>query len=251
MFEWNFQPTNTPQNYIPSHNIHKQTPSSLHRDINTVHFSQRPLHSLMDSSQSVDAATHVTDKVLYRRLVEIGVDAEESMRIMAFWMWVEAQGFIELVPKISANNDQLLAMVADETKAILAAFDPSSTTPITQNLCPITSLILYPVSVEEIFGDKDVVSEGVSEVHNQVCGVLFKDVFEEGDKSGKTEGSVTEVGEGSGKDGNESSGKTLNPFAKEWDPAVERAPEEDRCLFLTFSNGYPLSDNQIVEFFNQ
>nr|POE83583.1 hypothetical protein CFP56_65733 [Quercus suber] len=182
----------------------------------------------MDSSQSVDAATHVTDRVLYRRLVEIGVDAEESMRIMAFWMWVEAQGFIELVPKISANNDQLLAMVADETKAILAALDPSSTTPITQNLCPITSLILYPVSVEEIFGDKDLVSEGVSEVHNQVCGVLFKDVFEEGDKSGKTESSVTEVGEGSGKDGNEGSGKTLNPFAKEWDPAVERAPEEDR-----------------------
>ncbi|ESR58617.1 hypothetical protein CICLE_v10024012mg [Citrus x clementina] len=41
----------------------------------------------------------------------------------------------------------------------------------------------------------------------------------------------------------------LNPCAKEWNPFKERAPEEDRCLFLTFSNGYPLAENQIVTFF--
>ncbi|KAJ0110823.1 hypothetical protein Patl1_00147 [Pistacia atlantica] len=42
----------------------------------------------------------------------------------------------------------------------------------------------------------------------------------------------------------------LNPFAKEWNPVTDRAPEEDRCLFLTFSNGYPLTENQITRFFN-
>lgn len=43
----------------------------------------------------------------------------------------------------------------------------------------------------------------------------------------------------------------LNPYAKEWNFSIERAPEEDRCLFLTFSNGYPLTENQIIRFFNK
>ncbi|RVW62383.1 hypothetical protein CK203_062116 [Vitis vinifera] len=44
-------------------------------------------------------------------------------------------------------------------------------------------------------------------------------------------------------------GSKLNPFAKEWNPWQERAPEEDRSLFITFSNGYPLSNFQIWQFF--
>lgn len=43
----------------------------------------------------------------------------------------------------------------------------------------------------------------------------------------------------------------LNPHAKEWNPIACRAPEEYRCLFLTFSNGYPLTETQIINFFNR
>ncbi|GLT51585.1 hypothetical protein SLA2020_249850 [Shorea laevis] len=42
----------------------------------------------------------------------------------------------------------------------------------------------------------------------------------------------------------------LDASAKEWDPVKERAPEDDRCLFLTFSNGHPLFEHQICRFFN-
>ncbi|KAF3440078.1 hypothetical protein FNV43_RR18356 [Rhamnella rubrinervis] len=41
----------------------------------------------------------------------------------------------------------------------------------------------------------------------------------------------------------------LNPDAQEWHPKNNSAPEEERCLFLTFSNGYPLSHAQIIKFF--
>ena len=41
----------------------------------------------------------------------------------------------------------------------------------------------------------------------------------------------------------------LNPSAKEWDLWVEQATEEERGLFLTFSNGYPLTESQIKSFF--
>ncbi|KAK9274415.1 hypothetical protein L1049_019229 [Liquidambar formosana] len=43
----------------------------------------------------------------------------------------------------------------------------------------------------------------------------------------------------------------LNPSAREWNPASERVPEEDRCLYLTFSKGFPLTEAEISHFFAQ
>ncbi|KAH7849135.1 hypothetical protein Vadar_013514 [Vaccinium darrowii] len=43
-------------------------------------------------------------------------------------------------------------------------------------------------------------------------------------------------------------GSKLNPNAKEWNPAVD-SREEDRSLYMTFSNGFPLSEFQIHRFF--
>ncbi|PON70227.1 hypothetical protein TorRG33x02_257770 [Trema orientale] len=45
--------------------------------------------------------------------------------------------------------------------------------------------------------------------------------------------------------------RLLNPYAREWDPYTNKAPEQDRCLFLTFSNGYPLNQRQIRAFFTR
>ncbi|GMJ01195.1 hypothetical protein HRI_003788700 [Hibiscus trionum] len=41
----------------------------------------------------------------------------------------------------------------------------------------------------------------------------------------------------------------LDPNAKEWSAKTDGAPEEDRCLFVTFSNGHPIADHQIRRFF--
>ncbi|XVF22809.1 hypothetical protein REPUB_Repub12eG0202900 [Reevesia pubescens] len=43
--------------------------------------------------------------------------------------------------------------------------------------------------------------------------------------------------------------KPLNPYAKEWSPVANAAPEEDRCLFVTFSNGQPITEQEIARFF--
>ncbi|XWS45848.1 hypothetical protein CRYUN_Cryun14cG0014600 [Craigia yunnanensis] len=43
--------------------------------------------------------------------------------------------------------------------------------------------------------------------------------------------------------------KQLNPYAKEWSPNIHGAPVEDRCLFVTFSNGHPITEHQIAIFF--
>ncbi|XVF73490.1 hypothetical protein PTKIN_Ptkin12aG0205400 [Pterospermum kingtungense] len=43
--------------------------------------------------------------------------------------------------------------------------------------------------------------------------------------------------------------KQLNPHAKAWSPVMDGAPEEDRCLFVTFSNGRPITETEITRFF--
>ncbi|KAK9911086.1 hypothetical protein M0R45_035009 [Rubus argutus] len=43
----------------------------------------------------------------------------------------------------------------------------------------------------------------------------------------------------------------LNSAAPAFDPRVNRAPEEDRCCFLTFSNGYPIVEPRVTDFFNE
>ncbi|KAI9078453.1 hypothetical protein K1719_039549 [Acacia pycnantha] len=43
----------------------------------------------------------------------------------------------------------------------------------------------------------------------------------------------------------------LNPFAKEWDPTKDRAPEETRCLYLAFSRWHALNEDEITLFFTQ
>ncbi|GMJ01194.1 hypothetical protein HRI_003788600 [Hibiscus trionum] len=43
--------------------------------------------------------------------------------------------------------------------------------------------------------------------------------------------------------------KPLDSNAKEWSAKTNGAPEEDRCLFITFSNGHPIADHQIRRFF--
>ncbi|KAK8635818.1 hypothetical protein V6N13_004533 [Hibiscus sabdariffa] len=43
--------------------------------------------------------------------------------------------------------------------------------------------------------------------------------------------------------------RPLDPNAKEWSAKTNRAPEEDRCLFVTFSNGHPITEHRISRFF--
>ncbi|XWS32405.1 hypothetical protein CRYUN_Cryun23aG0156700 [Craigia yunnanensis] len=45
--------------------------------------------------------------------------------------------------------------------------------------------------------------------------------------------------------------KQLNPYAKAWSPFIHGAPEEDRCLFVTFSNGHPITEREIARFFTR
>ncbi|GMY23320.1 hypothetical protein FCV25MIE_18561 [Fagus crenata] len=165
----------------------------------------------MDIKQSLNVPSHIAKRVIYRHMIDIKIDPEESMKVMAFWMWLEAQGFKEVVSKIFVYDDKFLDVIEERGVKVSASDEDGD-------------------RVGEDSRKETVVGgEGLLGSHPEG--------FEKMKQKGEGSSMIVQT--------------NLNPFAKEWNPASERAPEEERCLFLTFSNGYPLTENQLINSFNQ
>ncbi|KAF2309953.1 hypothetical protein GH714_005772 [Hevea brasiliensis] len=231
------------------------------------------------------AAVHEHARSVFCRLMGIGRVAEESLKVIAFWMWLDCRGFQNIITMLSSRDDKFLSLVSDEAVAVLSSLQITNST-ISPNLMRIT-LTLAPrfLSPSVILSDKEKVLKGINDICREAYCVLFYGFLKErGFEFGRggEEETVEEItewlepsGEGSsnektlfsGVDDNwspysageterslpllpsSSVGSNLNPFAKEWNPITERASEEDRCLFFTFSKGYPLTENKIIDFF--
>ncbi|KAA8515877.1 hypothetical protein F0562_019056 [Nyssa sinensis] len=224
----------------------------------------------MDTIEAL-IALHQAERQVFRRMVDMGVDAKKARNIMAFWMWLESEGGIkELVKKISSHNDKVLGLVGLEAEVALASIQADAATPNASTIrVPVTLNLangLDSFSLKNVLQDREKVSHGVSHIFDGVCGMIFEDILEERSKGNAKEGNRVAIAEivqqwvkpievnsnGEGEDGDKSEvlspfGSILNPFAKEWQPASE----EKRCLYLTFSNGFPLSELQILSFFTK
>ncbi|KAG6749303.1 hypothetical protein D5086_025703 [Populus alba] len=212
----------------------------------------------MAASSSSDESSQRS--VLFVRMIHFGIEVGVAMKAVAFWIWLETQGFQEIMRKILLHDDRFLTLLAKEAEDILSFLKQLSKNPISPDLMRFTpKLAEHFLSLNVILADKEKALKGITEIYNGVCCVVLKDILE---RMGKqiTEGNVFSPLQkvkklGSEKDGSRAkpiapyAGSRLNPSAKEWNPVTERAAEENRCLFLTFSNGYPLTESQISRFF--
>ncbi|XP_050238468.2 uncharacterized protein LOC126687959 [Mercurialis annua] len=218
-------------------------------------------HTVSHKTQSLHMApSHENAKLVFGRMINLGRAVEASIRVIVFWMWLETQGFGKIIQTLISYDDNFLTAFSDEADAILSYINSISpqVKPIPSNLMRLTVLsskrFLTP---QFLFADKEKVLNGVANVLSEYRA-LFEDTLKEMsvevdklenlcyNRSAETE-IETE------KNGVEFSGieSKLNPFAKEWSPETDRISEDDRCLFLTFSNGYPLTEMQLVKFFNE
>ncbi|RVW81351.1 hypothetical protein CK203_038070 [Vitis vinifera] len=235
----------------------------------------------MDAVQAIVALHHL-ERIVFRRILDMGTDVQLSKRIVSFWLWLEAEGYEDIVKRLCCHDDELLAHACAEAKVALASLNSDSLQSGSLGVIPITARLSgCRSSLFNISKNKDSVSKDISGLCNGVCSVIFKDILEEKglkadnnntcDESHdiKTTGQVVRkwfrpMGQGMNQQGGAAglpglspingtlltrARSKLNPFAKEWNPWQERAPEEDRSLFITFSNGYPLSNFQLWQFF--
>uniref|UniRef100_A0A2C9WPK8 RRM domain-containing protein n=1 Tax=Manihot esculenta TaxID=3983 RepID=A0A2C9WPK8_MANES len=197
--------------------------------------------------------------------MSIGKVIEECMKVIAFWMWLDSQGFQNIITNLSSHDDQFLSFVYDEAVSVLSSLQANST-PSPNAMLNTLTLAQRFLSPSVILSDKEEVLKSITDIYTKICCVLFEDFLKEkGTQLGmrgeeETTQKITEW-HGTGHNWKTSyavssstahahAHSNLNPSAKEWNPINERLPEEDRCLFLTFSNGYPLTENQIINFFS-
>ncbi|CAK9146209.1 unnamed protein product [Ilex paraguariensis] len=236
-------------------------------------------HFLMDTVQAL-IRLHERERNLFLRMREMGLGVEVAKKIIAFWLWLESEGLNGLMKMISFHDDKVLALVCLEAEVALASIQADAAVPSTSTVrLPLTLHLAHHNSfpLEDTFSYRERASSAISHLFNGVCGMIFEDLLRERKGKAKEGGGsglagiiqkwVKTVGEGTGREGTVVRGgagllgsrpeyrkkKTelpsfvskLNPFAEEWRPPSE----EDRSLYITFSNGFPLTESQIFMFF--
>ncbi|XP_038708593.1 uncharacterized protein LOC120003650 [Tripterygium wilfordii] len=202
-------------------------------------------------------------RVLFLRMLRIGVKLDGSMKAMALWIWLENLGFQGIIHKLSCQADDCVFKVSNEANIFLNSLHIEDS-PILQHLMPVfLDLFRVVFYLNNILLQKNRIAREVGETFNRVCTNVFEDVLRHhgickkeivpvnhpklGGSGilGSYPGNNTDQKESEKK----SSSTTINPGARAWNPRENYSPEENRCLFLTFSQGYPLNEMQISCFF--
>ncbi|EPS70694.1 hypothetical protein M569_04070, partial [Genlisea aurea] len=162
---------------------------------------------------------HSIDRDLYRILVkDLERDRTQSLYTMALWLWLERREFCRLVTKILPLPPSLINELADEALICLRCLDPRIPPLESSNEIPLTQGLITnrEISLPYFLQNRSTGLQQIEAIVTGVCIPAFSDVAE----------STTARS-------NESCSK-----------------ESDRTMFATFSKGYPVTENEVREFFN-
>ncbi|KAF8364729.1 hypothetical protein HHK36_011008 [Tetracentron sinense] len=206
---------------------------------------------------------HTLERKLFNRLVgHMGKESRFAKMAIALWLVMEEIGYYDLIRTIFSRDERTVEALFNEAVACLNCIGPNAIVPTGVNDTPILAgLFGEPISRRFFYYNRHFVLNRVTHVMNTVCNDIFGETaaIEIDDLtkhpvgiSSSTEGITCSLANSS--DHAESSiqgslgNSSLNPQARPFSPG-ELAPEEKRSMFLTFSNGYPFSRLEILEFF--
>ncbi|XP_072962545.1 uncharacterized protein [Typha angustifolia] len=186
---------------------------------------------------------HKLERDFFHRLVtELGQNQERMKWVMALWLWFESIGHHEFIRHVSAYQKTAILRFVAEAIACLdclsghlkAAVDPQ----VDERLPFTNSLIAEPMDLRFFDYHRSKAVVGISYFFDNVCRIIFNDVVEHGEGTSQMS-AVATLPQRSG----------LNPMAVPWSPARNHSPEDHRSMFITFSRGYPISREDIMEYF--
>lgn len=233
---------------------------------------------------------HTIDRTLFTRMVfSIGRDADESVRVMGLWLWLEQNGEeFNLVYKMLSFPDALIDALSDEAVMSLACiendkfpFEPGSTVDIPL----IQHVSKTPVSLRFFHENRLTILRGFTKICNDICHRAFRDILHalhtQRVLSRAAVASVHAFHSGDGAPGSFFAGtpasKLVVPsfgfvgFRGEGSAAAaaaiqsgisglklengkeegEAVPADERTIFLTFSKGYPISEEEVRDYFGR
>lgn len=200
---------------------------------------------------------HNIDRQLFIRLVvELGREISESINVMAFLMCIEMiSKEFNLVAKILQHwPNVMLNRLADEAVFILDCIvsSPYPNDCVREKKFPLIQHILHHNATFEFFHEKrlELITD-VTKFINEVCIRAFTDIIEHVIYNGVTEQQELYR---ANLYGTASLPTHMLPQAAYYTPNDSpMVPQEidDRTLFITFSKGYPVSENELRYFFSR
>lgn len=172
---------------------------------------------------------HNIDRKAFSRLViDQSFDPFPSMKIVAFWNFLERTGFKHFVYNLQKIPDPLLVSLAQESTLCLDFLYSSSTHHEIMDFPVMKKLVSQDISLDNLFKNRESAKRMIEDLVEDVCKTGFSDIVETylGSKKSSTPPSNDTVMENKG-------------------GVVHRT---DRTLFLTFSRGHPVSNQELHGF---
>ncbi|XP_043718023.1 uncharacterized protein LOC122665970 [Telopea speciosissima] len=234
----------------------------------------------MDSFGTILSLYDLERQIFHRMIFVIGMEPKASTMVIGFWLSLEWLGYINIIQMVATDDDTKLTLVAAEAQAALAYIESEEMTNPSTTLLSLTSDILNrDFTLDHFYTNRQVFREGIERVLEGVCNLILRDILDErgveplssgplvgpiNPFKGETSslpllGGPAEVDLTAGSDipspvvvialPAQTIGSNLNPMARPYTPEMARVPLNERTLFVTFSHGDPLTEEEIRDFF--
>ncbi|KAG5237687.1 Rho guanine nucleotide exchange factor [Salix suchowensis] len=209
---------------------------------------------------------HTIDRTLYTRLVvNLDRDPAESMQVVALWIWLEREARDNLVKRMLALPDTLINSLADEAVLCLNCIETDRfhfSTKTVNDEIPLTQQLTKTGFSLRFFHDNRLgILRAITKIINEVCARAFEDIL---DKSWR-ERQLQHPGILPGNDpydlavqrqimNTENIAAALNRVkisAGDQKEDLKEMQADSRTIFLTFSKGYPISEDEVRDYFTK
>ncbi|KAF9602659.1 hypothetical protein IFM89_030547, partial [Coptis chinensis] len=202
---------------------------------------------------------HRAEVQLFNRIVgRMKINWLVTKKVMSLWFCLEEVGYAGLLEKICLCDDKTVKIIFKETTSCFHSFGPDATEPrnLDEDLF-MSGLVNKPINRGFIYTNRDIIFERTTHFLNTICNVIFdKNAAREVDPE-KRVVLFRDVGECSRSQAETSTRSrhvsrpsSLDPFARPF-YANQRPPRDQRTMFLTFSDGYPLCREEIIDYFTK
>ncbi|OIW18752.1 hypothetical protein TanjilG_13504 [Lupinus angustifolius] len=226
---------------------------------------------------------HNIDRIIYWILViNLSRDPAESMHVLAMLLWLEKVGYRHLIKKMTTLPYILINEIADEVVSCLkyiniytfSYFSYMSYPTETCEIPLLQSIVEKEISAQLLYDNRDLAFKGIAKILHDVCSRAFRDILQHAlmrnmmEKMAEEQRKMQEAQfaelqqqqppppfwfapmEPSSSvvlsDAGYNQFPVQNQVENNYD---EMVPADERTLFLTFSKGYPVEEQEVKEFF--
>ncbi|KAI3873552.1 hypothetical protein MKX03_018190 [Papaver bracteatum] len=191
------------------------------------------------------------DRDMYRKLtVNMLKEPLVCMAVMALWLFMEDLGYPNVIPMLLSYPSDIINSAFEEAKLLVYHIVTRNPPPSSLIEMPITLRLIHAVGSRAFLPMNNLYHDGTLpfiEIKNKLknlCCTLFEDIFIEA-----MSGNAANTTVYSQRLFDELGGSSSVPTLEE--PQVVRVstPPSERTMFITFTTGFPISEDQLREYF--